>query len=61
MADYKKMYTELFNKVTDVIEQLQEIQRATEHLYIETSTHEINDNNRKSNEEKLDLQREANS
>ena len=27
MPDYKTMYKELFNKVTDVIEQLQEAQK----------------------------------
>ncbi|UWG96518.1 hypothetical protein LPY66_16730 [Dehalobacter sp. DCM] len=36
MADYKKMYTELFNKVTVIIEQLQEIQQQTEQMYIES-------------------------
>lgn len=34
MADYRKMYLNLFNKVTDVIEELQQIQRETEDLYI---------------------------
>ncbi|MCM1566690.1 hypothetical protein [Dehalobacter sp. 4CP] len=38
MADYKKMYMELFNKVvTVIIEQLQEVQRQTERIYIESS------------------------
>ncbi|AFV03475.1 hypothetical protein UNSWDHB_299 [Dehalobacter sp. UNSWDHB] len=36
MADYKRMYTELFNKVTVIIEQLQEIQQQTEQMYIES-------------------------
>jgi len=27
MPDYKEMYFELFNKITDVIEELKEIQR----------------------------------
>ena len=34
MADYKKMYFELFNKITDVIEDLQEIQQKTEEMYM---------------------------
>ncbi|MEN6326948.1 MAG: hypothetical protein ABFD18_12185 [Syntrophomonas sp.] len=41
MADYKKMYLELFNKVTIVIKELQEIQRQTEQLYIESSESKI--------------------
>lgn len=34
MADYQQMYLRLFNKVTDVIEELQQMQRETEELYI---------------------------
>ena len=34
MADYKEMYNELFNKVTDVIEQLKDVQREMEEKYI---------------------------
>lgn len=41
MADYKKMYTALFNKVTDVIEELQQVQSDTEKLYMDSSEHEI--------------------
>lgn len=37
MADYQKMYVRLFNKVTDVIEELQQAQRDTEQLYLESS------------------------
>ncbi len=37
MADYEKMYTVLFNKVTDAIEQLQTAQQATEEIYIGTA------------------------
>lgn len=36
LADYKKMYTTLFNKITDVIEELQEVQKETEDLYIDS-------------------------
>ena len=35
MPDYKQMYFELFNKISDIIEELQEIQRKTEEMYIE--------------------------
>ena len=34
MADYKKMYLELFNSITDAIEILKEAQTKTEELYI---------------------------
>jgi len=37
MADYKKMYMELFNKLTVVIKELQEVQRQTERMYIESA------------------------
>ena len=36
MADYKKMYHTLFNKLTDVIEELQEVQQKTEEMFIES-------------------------
>ncbi len=35
MADYKDLYFKLFNKVTDVIVELQEIQKQAEELYLE--------------------------
>lgn len=34
MADYQAMYTVLFGKVADVIEELQKTQRQTEEMYI---------------------------
>lgn len=34
MADYKKMYTSLFNDVTDAISSLQRAQQKTEELYL---------------------------
>ncbi len=34
MADYKSMYFELFNKICDIIEELEEVQRKTEEMYI---------------------------
>lgn len=37
MTDYQQMYSNLFNKVTDVVEELQQVQRETEELYIKNS------------------------
>ena len=37
MADYKEMYYQLFNKLTDVIEELKEIQCKMEDMYTEES------------------------
>lgn len=34
MPDYKKLYYELFNKVTDVIEELKQIQCKMEEMYV---------------------------
>lgn len=34
MADYKEMYFLLFNKITDTIKGLQEIQQQAEEMYI---------------------------
>ncbi len=34
MPDYKKMYHILFNKLTDIVDELQAIQQETEGLYI---------------------------
>ena len=34
MDDYKKMYYELFNKITDTIENLKQIQREAEETFI---------------------------
>ena len=35
MADYKEMYYQLFNEVTDVIEQLKQIQCKMEEMHAE--------------------------
>lgn len=35
MADYRKMYLMLFNKITDVIGELEEIQQMTEKIYMD--------------------------
>ncbi len=37
MADYKEMYFQLFNKLTDVIEELKEIQCKMEDMYSDES------------------------
>lgn len=34
MADYKKMYYLLFNKITDTISELQEVQQQEEEMYV---------------------------
>ena len=36
MADYKELYYLLFNKITDIVEDLQQIQRIAEEKYIES-------------------------
>ena len=38
MADYKEMYFQLFNELTDIIEKLKEIQCKAEEMYMETDT-----------------------
>ena len=38
MEDYKTMYYNLFNQLTDVIEQLKEIQLNTEEVYINANS-----------------------
>ena len=35
MDNYKDMYFMLFNKITDIIEELKEIQEKTEKMYID--------------------------
>jgi len=35
MVDYEQMYRILFNKMTDIIEEIQEIQRQTEEMFIQ--------------------------
>lgn len=37
MPDYQKMYLALFNDVTDIIHELQEAQRKTEKMYIDSN------------------------
>ncbi len=37
MPDYKTMYLKLFNAITDAVEILQDAQRKTEDIYIESS------------------------
>ena len=40
MPDYQKLYTTLFKKITDIIEELQEVQRLTEELYLQSEENE---------------------
>ena len=40
MPDYQILYTTLFNKITDIIEELQEVQRLTEELYLQSEENE---------------------
>ena len=40
MPDYKQMYFELFNKVSDIIEELQNVQKKMEETYVENSDDE---------------------
>ncbi len=35
MANYEKMYSTLFNEVTDIIEKLKDAQKKCEELYVE--------------------------
>jgi len=35
MVHYEQMYRILFNKMTDIIEEIQEIQRQTEEMFIQ--------------------------
>lgn len=41
MVDYKEMYSILFNKMTDFIEEIQHIQRQTEEMYIHSQDREF--------------------
>ena len=57
MADYKAMYYKLFNKVSDVICDLQEIQQLCEEMYIESEEENLTKfrlTNSKNNDEKTD-------
>ena len=40
MEDYKKMYFELFNKITDTIENLKKIQLEAEEIFISSNVDE---------------------
>lgn len=41
MENYKEMYYKLFNKITDVIGELQNIQKETEEIFITGESAEI--------------------
>lgn len=54
MPNYKKMYYKLFNKITNMIDELQEIHRETKEIYTNCSKPKIillNDNNDKKDSE----------
>ena len=40
MNDYEEMYKTLFNKITDVIEELKKVQQQTEEMYINATDKE---------------------
>ena len=40
MPNYRKMYYTLFNKITDIVEELQQVQQEAEELYLESSENE---------------------
>lgn len=42
MADYKSLYYQLFNKVTEIIEELKEVQIEMEEMYIDGDIKNIN-------------------
>lgn len=52
MADYQAMYTVLFRRVTAAIEELQNVQRQTEEMYIssEPTSVRLIDTNKKDDE-----------
>ena len=54
MPDYQKMYLELFNDMTALIEKMKEIQRKTEEMYIESTCNRIQKQQKK-DVEKLDI------
>jgi hypothetical protein len=41
MVDYKEMYSILFNKMTDIIEEIQDIQRKTEEMFIQSKDNDL--------------------
>ena len=44
MTDYKTLYFTLFNKVTDLIEELKEIQCQMEEMYVNNDTSDESEN-----------------
>ncbi|AFM39430.1 hypothetical protein Desaci_0362 [Desulfosporosinus acidiphilus SJ4] len=41
MVNYKEMYSILFNKMTDIIEEIQQTQRQTEEMYLNSKDSEF--------------------
>ncbi len=44
MADYKELYYSLFNKLTDIIEELKEVQIQMEEIYVNSDLNDSGDN-----------------
>ena len=44
MADYKEMYYHVFNKLTDLTDEIKELQNQLEEMYINTDINDENDN-----------------
>lgn len=51
MPNYKEMYYELFNKITDVIGELQEVQQKVEEMYMNSDEPKIIELNRQITDE----------
>lgn len=45
MTDYKKLYFELFNGITDIIEKLKDLQIKTEELFISDENNNVREDN----------------
>lgn len=41
MSDYEKMYSVLFNKITDIVEELKEVQQLTEEMFMKQDHNRI--------------------
>jgi len=45
MSDYEELYYALFNRITDVIEELKKIQQRVEQIYLDMTENEYSDEN----------------
>lgn len=55
MANYKKMYHTLFNKIADIIDELQDVQQQTEEMFIAQEKQIVKLNEVKSEEKDRDI------